>query len=85
MAETTKQKTAWDEKRTVRLDRAKGDNAVQTMFVSVNGRDFHVPRGKNVEVPLPVYNTIMRSQNAQDSYDEKCEELAKSARAKELK
>lgn len=75
----------WEEKRTVRLDRAKGENAVQTKFVSINGRDFYIPRGKAVEVPLPVYEAIERARCAREKYDMNCAEMARAAQAQELK
>lgn len=84
MAET-KVKSPWEEKRTVRLDRAKGENAIQTALVSVNGRDFYIPRGVSVEVPLPVYEVIEESRNRLDIYDRKCEELNRNANSRELK
>ena len=80
MPETKTEKSVWEQKKTVYLDRAKGENAVQTELVSVNGRDFYVPRGKDVDVPLPVYNAIMRSREAQNRYDAKCEALARAAK-----
>ena len=49
MAEAAK-KSAWDEE--------------QSQFVCVNGRTFQVPKGKNVEVPLPVYEVIANARLA---------------------
>ena len=84
MAET-KEKSPWDIMKTVRLDRAKGENAVQTQLISINERDFFVPRGRPVDVPLPVYEAIELSRCAREKYDINCQEFAKAASAPELK
>ena len=43
--------------KTISLPRAGGTQQ-QSEFVCVNGRTFQVPRGKSVEVPLPVYEVL---------------------------
>ena len=43
--------------KTITLPRAGGTQQ-QSEFVCVNGRTFQVPRGKAVEVPLPVYEVL---------------------------
>ena len=50
----------------VYLDRATGgeENYVR---VGVNGKMYQVPCGKEVEVPLPVYEILMRQQAARDA------------------
>ena len=60
MAEAAK-KSAWDEKRTVFIERGMASEE-QSQFVCVNGRTFQVPKGKNVEVPLPVYEVIANAR-----------------------
>ena len=38
----------------------------QSRFVCVNGRTFQVPKGKTVEVPLPVYEALMNAKMAEE-------------------
>ena len=35
-------------------------------FVAVNGRTFMVPKGKDVKVPLPVYEVLMNARMAEE-------------------
>lgn len=51
----------WQEKRTVFLSRPIGGEQ-KHVVVGVNGRLFKVPRGKSVEVPLPLYERIVIMQ-----------------------
>ena len=62
MAEAAK-KSAWDEKRTVFIERGMASEE-QSQFVCVNGRTFQVPKGKDGEVPLPVYEVIANARLA---------------------
>lgn len=59
-----------EEMYTIRLPRLKGNNAQQTEFFSVNGRNYLVERGKNVTVPKEVYEVYMNSLDAEDAADE---------------
>lgn len=43
--------------KTITLPRAGGTEQ-QSEFVCVNGRTYQVPRGRAVEVPLPVYEVL---------------------------
>lgn len=55
---------AWEEKREIFLPYAtKGEE--QFIFVAVNGRKYQVPRGRNVTVPLPLYERIRIMQEAE--------------------
>lgn len=55
---------AWNETREVFLPYAtKGEE--QFIFVAVNGRKYQVPRGRNVTVPLPLYERIKIMQEAE--------------------
>lgn len=65
--------------RTVFLDRIGGENAVQTMLVSVNGKDYYVPRGKSVDVPEEVYEVIESAKKADYANQDKLEEFARLA------
>ena len=65
------------------LERASGENAIQTELVSVNGKDYLVPRGKEVMVPEEVYEAIINAKNAQNAYYNKVDSLARQASSKE--
>lgn len=77
MAEIKEKATA--KTQTVFLDRLGGENAVQTMLVSINGKDYYVPRGKSVEVPEEVYNVIEDARKAEYAHQDRLEDLAKRA------
>lgn len=62
------------------LERAKGENAVQSEIVSVNGQDYLVPRGKSVDVPEEVFEAITNAKKAENAYFDKMDRLAKAAR-----
>lgn len=55
--ESTVKKNAWDEKRSIFLPRAQAGQQ-KFVMVGVNGRRYQVPRGKHVEVPLPLYERL---------------------------
>ena len=44
-------------------------NEQQNIYVNINGKGFNIPRGKNVDMPLPVWKIIERALKA----EEKCE------------
>lgn len=50
----------------IRLPR-KGANDKNFELVGVNGKMYQVPCGKEVEVPLPVYEILLRQQAARDA------------------
>ena len=50
-------KDAFEILKEIELPKAGGTQQ-QSEFVCVNGRTFQVPRGKAVEVPLPVYEVL---------------------------
>lgn len=57
---------AFEQKKSILLPRASGTQQ-QAQFVCVNGRTYQVPRGRAVEVPLPVYEALenaLRQQQA---------------------
>lgn len=55
----------WDVKKTIFLHRGQ-ENEEQSRFVAVNGRTFMVPKGKDVQVPLPVYEVLMNARMAEE-------------------
>lgn len=56
---------AWDERRTVFIPRG-GMNEANYEIVGVNGRRYQVPKGKHVEVPLPLAERIEIKQKAEE-------------------
>lgn len=63
MAETRKTAEAapmdpWAEKREIYIPYRRGEE--KTWHGSVNDRNFSVPKGKRVEVPLPLYYVIQQ-------------------------
>ena len=51
--------------KTIYLPRGQ-ENEEQSRFVAVNGRTFMVPKGKDVQVPLPVYEVLMNARMAEE-------------------
>lgn len=49
-------------------------------FISVNGKNFILPRGKTSKVPRYVKEEYERSRRAQQALDEKSEALLKKAK-----
>ena len=69
MAEITKKtaNNATESKRvTVRLPRLQGQNALQEEFFSVNGKNYIIKRGENVEIPEEVAEVIRNGEKAED-------------------
>lgn len=56
----------WKEMRTITMPRGQSQEQ-QFRFVCVNGRSYQVPKGKAVEVPLPVYQCLLESQAAEEA------------------
>ena len=56
---------AFVEMKSITLPRAGGTEQ-QSEFVCVNGRTFQVPKGKDVQVPLPVYEVLMNARMAEE-------------------
>lgn len=49
------------------------------LFVSVNGKNYLLPKGKTSKVPPDVAYEIKRSQRAQERYDETVDKLKEQA------
>jgi hypothetical protein len=64
-AEGAVEVSPWDVKKTIFLPRGQ-ENEEQSRFVAVNGRTFMVPKGKDVQVPLPVYEVLMNARMAEE-------------------
>ena len=54
------------EMKQIRLPR-KGANDDNYELVGLNGKMWQIPCGKPVELPLPVYELVMRQQEARDA------------------
>lgn len=84
MAEiTTKAKQAanpWTINKKIRLDKNPNSKFV---LAGVNGRVYQVPRGKEVEVPLPIYEQLIKQIDASDALDEMRDKIAKEAKEAE--
>lgn len=68
MAETkTKSETTKKSQRVVvRLPRNKGKNAIQEEFFSVNGKNYIIKRGEDVEIPIEVAEVIRNAEKEED-------------------
>ena len=49
------------------------------LFVSINGKNYLLPRGTTCKVPARVKREIERSQRAQEAFDKKSEALLEKA------
>ena len=58
--------TKQPETKKIRLPR-KGANDDNFELVGLNGKMWQIPCGKEVEVPMPVYELLMRQQTARDA------------------
>lgn len=56
---------AWAQTREIFLERGQMTEE-QSQFVCVNGRTFQVPKGKPVQVPLPVYEVLENSRQMRE-------------------
>ena len=66
MADTTKKTANNAKKAVVHLPRLSGQNARQEEFFSVNGRNYIIQRGIDVEVPEEVAEVIRNAQRAEE-------------------
>ena len=68
MADTTKKAdNATKTKRVkVKIPKLRGHNAVQEEFFSVNGKNYIIKRGEEVEIPEEVAEVIRNAEKAED-------------------
>ena len=52
------------------------DGEERSLFVSVNGINYLLPKGKTSKVPLEVAEEIRRSWRAQNAWDDRAEALS---------
>ena len=66
MADTTKKADNATKGRrvTVTLPRLHGQNAIQEEFFSVNGKNYIIKRGEEVEIPVEVAEVIKNAQKS---------------------
>ena len=85
MADTTKKAdNATKEKRvTVRLPRLAGQNAIQEEFFSVNGKNYIIERGKEVDIPEAVAEVIRNGEKAEEYAMKYVDDLEKAKKDKE--
>ena len=88
MADTTKKTvdnaTSTKGKRvTVTLPRLPGQNAIQEEFFSVNGQNYIIKRGEEVEIPEEVAEVIRNAQKAEEYAMKYVENLDFKKREKE--
>ncbi len=67
--------TAFAQMREITLPKAGGTEQ-QSVFVCINGRTFQVPRGKRVEVPLPVYEVLENASRQMEKARKAEDEMA---------
>ena len=85
MATETTKKTANTENDLYELvpykpPRAERSDADPNFYVSVNGKAYIMPRGKESMIPRYVYNEIMRAEEAAEIMAEHEAEMAEKAR-----
>ena len=52
------------------------DGEERSLFVSVNGVNYLLPKGKTSKVPAPVAAEVRRSWSAQNAWDDRAEAMA---------
>ena len=77
--ETKKAKKAKSELVEVFIPRSSNANDDPNMFVSVNGVNYLLPRGKKSKVPAFVAEEIERSKKAQETLDQHIDEMTAAA------
>lgn len=78
MAETKKTEKPKEERVDVYIERAVGKDD-PNLFVSVNGMNFLLPKGKTSSVPKFVADEIERSRKAQRRLDENIDRMLAAA------
>ena len=69
----------WSIKKTIRLPR-KSAGEQNFEYAGVNGKVFQIPCGKEVEVPLPIYEQLKRMEVQMDMLDDVRDDIAKEAK-----
>ena len=85
MAETTKKpvdNATKEQKVFVTLPRLPGQNAIQEEFYSVNGKNYIIKRGEEVEIPKALEEVIRNAEKAELYAMRYVDELVDKASAK---
>lgn len=85
MATEKKETTIPDENREKIFIPRGNANDEPNLFVSINGKNYLLPRGKESEVPPEVAYEIKRSWKAQSKMDETIDKLKEAAQAQAVK
>ena len=75
---TEKAYDPWKDMKKVFLERGN-KNEPKSLFVSVDGRDFMVPKGQEVEVPLPIARVVEMHKRAKAALMETMAEVEDEA------
>ena len=73
MADTKEKGSASRKTAFIRLPKKHGEDA---KFVGIDGVSYLVKRGIDVEVPIAVYNELMRAEAAETRAEEQAEAMA---------
>lgn len=83
MAETTKKTDNAKRRVAVTLPRLPGQNAVQEEFFSVNGQNYMIKRGEEVEIPEELAEVIRNGNKAEEYAMRYVDGLTKNQKDKE--
>lgn len=72
--EKTVEPYSWEDMREIILPKDTRDGR-KSQYVSINGREFGVPRGQRVKVPYPVYERLQIMLEAQATAEEIAEQI----------
>lgn len=83
MADTTKKTDNAKRRVTVKLPRLPGQNANQEEFFSVNGKNYIIKRGEEVEIPEELAEVIRNGEKADEYALRYVDGLTKNQKDKE--
>lgn len=68
MAKVSKAKSAIEGRVALKIPRGAGANEDPNFFISINGKNYVIPRGQTVMVPPEVAAEYKRSEAAKDAF-----------------
>ena len=80
VAENTVDNATKAKRVTVKLPKLRGQNALQEEFYSVNGKNYRIRRGVEVEIPEELAEVIRNADMAEEYAMDYAEEIGKSAK-----
>lgn len=83
VAENTVDNATESKRVTVKLPRLPGQNANQEEFFSVNGKNYLIKRGEEVEIPEAVAEVIRNAEKAEEYAMSYVDSLEKGTKEKE--